>query len=278
MIQCVGSRAEPRGYCSRVCCAGALRQALRLRSESPDSRVLILHRDIMAVGAWERTYSEARRAGVMFVPYDEAHKPTVRMEDGRPVVALHELVLGRELQVQADCLVLATGLVPDDTSADVARVFGLGLNQDGFYREANAKWRPIQSERDGIFLAGAGHCPQPARDVLAQAEACAQRAFALLSRGDVVTPGITAEVHHALCARCEACVTACPYHARHMDAVERRIVVDPMSCRACGGCAVACASGAARVCGMGDRQLMAMLDAVLADVTVGGCNADGELR
>ena len=29
MIQCVGSREEPRGYCSRVCCTQAVKNALK---------------------------------------------------------------------------------------------------------------------------------------------------------------------------------------------------------------------------------------------------------
>ena len=67
MIQCVDSREEPRNYCSRICCASALKNALFLKKKNPEMAVYIFYRDMMAYGFNETYYTEARRAGVVFI-------------------------------------------------------------------------------------------------------------------------------------------------------------------------------------------------------------------
>lgn len=70
MIQCVGSREEPRNYCSRVCCASALKHALYLKSQNPDIAIYVLYRDMMSYGFAESYFTQARKAGVIFIQYD----------------------------------------------------------------------------------------------------------------------------------------------------------------------------------------------------------------
>ena len=41
MIQCVGSRNDERPYCSRICCASAVKNALRLKETNPEMDVVI---------------------------------------------------------------------------------------------------------------------------------------------------------------------------------------------------------------------------------------------
>ena len=77
MIQCVGSRDEERPYCSRVCCSEAIKNALMIKTLSPETHVYILYRDIRTYGFKESYYTEARKKGVIFVRYEEASKPEV---------------------------------------------------------------------------------------------------------------------------------------------------------------------------------------------------------
>ncbi len=78
MIQCVGPAEQ---YCSRTCCTIALKNALKLKELNPAARITILYRDIRTYGFKERLYTEARRAGVLFIHYDADHKPQVRQPD-----------------------------------------------------------------------------------------------------------------------------------------------------------------------------------------------------
>ena len=77
MIQCVGSRDSEQPYCSRVCCAEAIKNALKIKALSPETNVYVLYRDIRTYGFKESYYTKARQQGVVFVRYDEDRKPEV---------------------------------------------------------------------------------------------------------------------------------------------------------------------------------------------------------
>ena len=61
MIQCVGSRDNDHPYCSRVCCAEAIKNALRIKALSPQTAVYVLYRDIRTYGFKESYYTKARQ-------------------------------------------------------------------------------------------------------------------------------------------------------------------------------------------------------------------------
>ena len=266
MIQCVGSReAGGRGYCSRVCCTHSLEAALELLERDPEARILVLYRDVMTVGESESLYTRARRAGVLFARYSADSRPGVRTTDGGPVVVFLDEALQRPVEVRADLLVLATGLEPDPANPELACALGLEVRDDGFFQEADAKWRPVDAWRAGVFFAGLAHSAQSARDQVAQAEAAAQRAWALLARGEAALPTTVATVRHGSCCRCLACVQTCPFHARVLDPDSGRIVVDELGCQACGLCAVVCQNNAAEVVGMQETHTLAGIDAQLEE-------------
>jgi heterodisulfide reductase subunit A-like polyferredoxin len=56
MIQRVGSREADHPYCSRVCCTGAVKNALRLKEKHPEADVFILYRDVRTYGTKEKYY------------------------------------------------------------------------------------------------------------------------------------------------------------------------------------------------------------------------------
>ncbi|MBU1880334.1 MAG: FAD-dependent oxidoreductase, partial [Chloroflexi bacterium] len=75
MIQCVGSREPDRPYCSRVCCTQAVKSALKLKEQHPDTNIYILYREVRTYGFRETHYRAARDAGVVFVRYELPDKP-----------------------------------------------------------------------------------------------------------------------------------------------------------------------------------------------------------
>ena len=266
MIQCVGSRQkEGRHYCSRICCMWAIANALKIKETNPDARVFILYRDVMTYGFYEQYYTKARTAGIIFMNYDLDSKPQVEMVEGKPVVKFMDTVLNSEIELPADLLVLSTGVDPEETNKKLAGAFGVAVNEDGFFEEVDAKWRPIEFQKLGLYLAGTAHSPMPLKSVIMQAEAAAQKAFAYLSGREVHSAGIISKVKDALCIRCLRCVNICPYGARSYDEAEKCIRVDPAACQACGLCAVECQNNAAEVTGWTDRQMMAVIDAKLMD-------------
>ncbi|MCE5334892.1 MAG: FAD-dependent oxidoreductase [Desulfobacteraceae bacterium] len=269
MIQCVGSRQkEGRRYCSRICCMGAIGNALKIKESNPDARIFILYRDVMTYGFFEQYYSRARSAGIIFMNYNPDHKPEVEMVEGKPVVKLMDPVLQEEMELPADLLVLSTGVDPEESNRRLADAFGVSLTEDGFLAEADSKWRPVEFQKVGLYLAGTAHSPMPLKSVIMQAEAAAQKAYTYLSGREVHSAAVTSRVKDALCIRCQRCVNICPYGARSYDEVDRCIHVDPAACQACGMCAVECQNNAAEVAGWNDKQLMAVIDAKIIDAMV----------
>ena len=86
MIQCIGPAEK---YCSRTCCATALVNALKLKELNPDAQVTILYKDMRTFGFKERLYTEARRAGILFIRYDDSSPPPNLQY---PIPHLHESV------------------------------------------------------------------------------------------------------------------------------------------------------------------------------------------
>jgi heterodisulfide reductase subunit A len=263
MIQCVDSREEPRNYCSRVCCLNSLKHALDLKEKNPELAVYILYRDMMTYGFSETYYTRARQAGVIFIQYQVDRKPHVQTDGERIRVAVFEPILDRSLQIESDLVVLATGVVPI-LSPDLAQNYGAILDQDGFFNEAESKWRPVDALKEGVFACGLAHSPRNIPEAIASAEASAVRALRILARERMPSGKVVATVHHSLCSLCERCIDACPYGARSLDVDHEKVLVNPVMCQGCGCCAAVCPNSASVLEGYPEQQMFEVIDAAIA--------------
>lgn len=266
MIQCAGTREEPRNYCSRVCCATALRQALFLKKENPEISITILYRDIMSYGFSETYYTQARQAGILFIRYTPDRKPVVSdvndNTQNKVSVRCFEPIIGQDIEIEADVVVLAAGVVPN-LPPHLAASFGASIDRDGFFEEAESKWRPVDSLKEGIFACGLAHSPRNIPESIATAQAAAQRAARILSNSEMVSGRITAQVRYSICSLCGLCIETCPYGARSFDLERAKVLVNPVMCQGCGACASVCPNKASVVDGFSSQQVFEMIDAVL---------------
>jgi heterodisulfide reductase subunit A len=131
MIQCVGSREAPYNFCSRICCQEAIKNAITIKKTCPQTHVTIFYRDIRTYGLWEFYYQQARELGVLFVRYDVDHKPQVSISDQGLDIACHDPILNRPIRLEANYLVLSTGMRPHPSSTSLAEAFKLTRNEDG---------------------------------------------------------------------------------------------------------------------------------------------------
>lgn len=269
MIQCVGSRDELHPYCSRVCCSQAIKNALEIKRRSPKTRVVIFYRDLRSYGFRERLYREARRAGVVFLKFDAELPPQVSAIPGSERKLQVQVALqpeGKLIRLETDLVVLSAGIEPEPGNEMLSRLLKLPLTAEGFFLEAHVKLRPVDFAADGVYLCGLAHSPRNMDETIAQAQAAAVRAVALLAKKELTATPIIASVNPRLCSACGLCVEVCPYGARRLEPGMKYAEVVDVLCQGCGACIVACPNKASQQKGFEFSQISAMLEAALAKI------------
>lgn len=261
MIQCVDSREKKgKNYCSRICCTATLKYALHLKEENPDVMIYIFYRDLMAYGFFETYYTRARQNGIVFIQYDPDKRPEVTADGSTVRVTAFEPIIKQRIEIAADLLVLATGVLPALTDG-LAAHFGVQTDEFGFFQEADAKWRPVDALKEGTFACGLCLSPRNITETIASAQACAQRALRLIGENRLRSASQVARVHHSLCSRCERCIETCPYGARTLEPDTEQVTVNPVMCQGCGACAAVCPNSASVLAGFKDQQVFDTIDA-----------------
>ncbi len=213
MIQCVGSRDTDHPYCSRVCCADAVKNALKIKALSPQTHVYVLYRDIRTYGFKESFYTKARQQGVAFVRYDEVRKPEVSRNGDGLKVTVYDQTLGMPIMISADLVVLSAGIHPHEDNKKIAQFLKVPLNSEGFFLEAHMKLRPVDFMTDGVFLCGLAHSPKSIAESILQAQAASARAASVLVQDSLELGANISQVVDASCDGCAYCVDTCPYKA-----------------------------------------------------------------
>jgi heterodisulfide reductase subunit A len=262
-IQCVGSRDETVGneYCSRVCCMYTAKHAHLVKEKLPKANVTVFYMDVRTFGkGFEEFYDQVRREGVR---YRRGSVSEIYKRGDKVVVRAEDTLLGEPLEVEADLVVLATGIVPRTGAQGIAELLKLPRSPDGFFAEAHPKLRPVDTVNDGIYLAGCCQGPKDIPDTIAQAKAAASSAMIPLSRGRVTVESVTGVVEVELCAGCGICESLCTYGALTRDDRRGIMTVNKVLCKGCGACAAACPSGTMTLSHFTHDQIMAQIEAML---------------
>lgn len=260
MIQCVGSRVPENPNCSRICCQAAIKNALHIKTLNPDARIFVLYRDMRTYGFQEEYYMKAREQGVIFARYSLENLPQVAAAGKQVEVTFTDPILRRQVTVSADRLCLSTGLVADtDSTEDLARIFKLPRNQDGFFLEDHVKLRPVDLPVPGFYVAGTAHSPKTIRESVTQAQAVASRAQLMLARDAINLGAAVARVDGTKCAACLICVRACPFDIPYINS-DGYSEIDPAKCHGCGLCASECPAKAIQLAQFEDDRIVAKLE------------------
>ncbi len=262
IIQCVGSREPDHPYCSRVCCQGAIKNAIRMKKARPDANIFILYRDIRTYGFREKYYSEARELGITFVRYDLDTKPEVTEEMGEIKVRVYDPVLEAKLEIPTDLIVLSSRIDPNKDNETLSQFFKVPLNSDNFFLEAHVKLKPVEFATDGVYLSGLAHYPKDMEETISQAMAAVARALTVLSLESLEAAGKISYVNEARCSGCAACVTVCAYNAITIDEARAVAVINEALCKGCGACAATCRGSAIMLHGFEDQQILKMLKVI----------------
>ncbi|MBW1997926.1 MAG: hydrogenase iron-sulfur subunit [Deltaproteobacteria bacterium] len=277
-LQCAGQRdPEYLPYCSTVCCTVALKQALQVKQQNPDSTVYVLYKELRTPGQAEDLYRKAQEEGVLFI---RCQSPQVNAKGDTLTVQGVDELLGEEVLLEdLDLVVLATGMVPVSAlGPDVAQEEkekeegkeeeDLEVPLDVIRRSniLNLEYRqgpeipalmydfpdshficfPYESRRTGIYAAGCVRRPMgraAATEDAAGAVMKAIQCIELTSRGAAVHPrsGDMTYPEFAMqrCTQCKRCTVECPFGAINEDK-EFNPLPEPTRCRRCGVCMGAC--------------------------------------
>jgi len=267
MIQCAGAREEKEGgrnYCSRICCAVAIKNALEIKELFPTAEVAILYRDMQTYGKdFEEQYQKARENSIQFIRFDAENPPEVIPKPrGKCTIRVHDILVNEMLELNADLVVLSTPLIQDEGAEALSKMLKVPLGADGFFFEAHVKLRPVDFATDGIYVCGTAHSPKTISESIAQAYAAASRAGIPMALKQVKTEAITSVINEEMCTGCGTCIKLCPYNAIQKD--ERGIArVNDVLCKGCGLCAASCPEKAISMRHFSDDQVLAEATAAL---------------
>ncbi|MGE4504793.1 MAG: 4Fe-4S binding protein, partial [Desulfovibrionaceae bacterium] len=263
IIHCVGSRdRNHHEYCSRTSCMYALKFDHLIKDKvGHDTRVYNFYIDMRCFGkGYEEFFRRVQEEGVTFI---RGRPAEVVEEGGRLVVVGEDTLLGMNVRVPVDMVILCTAMEPRPDSTEVARVFGISQGQDGFFLEEHPKLGPVSTATDGVFLAGACQGPKDIPDAVAHASGGAAQAIALAARGKVSISPTTSWIDPDVCIGCRVCINLCPYSAIEFDERRRVSVINEAMCKGCGSCAGYCPSGAAQVKHFNQTQIFNEIDGML---------------
>ncbi|MDD3579601.1 MAG: FAD-dependent oxidoreductase, partial [Desulfobacca sp.] len=263
MIQCVGSREPEHPYCSRICCAEALKNAILLKKRYPLIAVTVLYRDLRAYGLREVYYQQAKQLGVEFIPFEPERSPHLTVTKRRQLkVGVWDELLEQEVRLEADLVVLSTGIEPAAGSDRVSRLLGVSQTLEGFFLEAHQKLRPVDAVSEGIFLCGLAHYPKTIGESVAQAQAAAIRASRILFQIELFSGEMAAAIAPGKCSHCLHCLEVCPFGAVSLK-TSGLPEVQTEVCQGCGICAAECPAEAIQMSRVSDAEIEAQIEAAL---------------
>ncbi|MEM3356207.1 MAG: hydrogenase iron-sulfur subunit, partial [Candidatus Bathyarchaeia archaeon] len=183
------------------------------------------------------------------------------------IVDVEDELLKRFLELEADLVVLSPAMVPVEDAKQLAEILGLELEKDGFFKEYNAKLRPTETKKRGVFVCGGALFPKDAPTTSLQAHSAAIKVAKFLLNGKIVKERRTAYVNEDYCGDCEFCPVTCPYGAISLTEKSNGHFVahvDELLCEGCGVCVGTCPVGAIELRHLKPNQISAQIKALLA--------------
>jgi len=277
-LQCAGQRSTKPGhlpYCSGFCCTASIKQAMYFEEQNPGCDTTVLFSDLRTPGApGEAFYRAGQEKQVTFTKGEVSSVEA----GGSLKVKFKDLILNEDTEMEADLVVLATGMLAN-TGPDPYAQLAVDEAENEEEREAarkalavappsilNLDYRqgtdlphlrhsfsdshficfPYETRRTGIYAAGPVRRPmdvQQARDDATGAAMKAIQAAVNAAGGSSVHPrvGDLSYPHFRKegCTQCKRCTVECPFGAINEDE-KRYPVFHESRCRRCGTCMGAC--------------------------------------
>jgi len=251
-------------YCSKICCMNAIKNAILIKEKFPETDIIVLYGDVRVYKEYEDFYSIARENQVKFVKHIEEATPEITQgPEDKLTVTAYDALSGQEIRLPCDWVVLSTPLIPHKEEVLLARMLKIPISSDGFLMEAHVKLRPVDTQMDGIFLAGTASGPKDIPESIISAKAAAARAATLMANKKMRTEALTSIVDEEQCIGCGLCEEICVYGAHHIEEGKSHTIA--VLCRGCGACAAECPRRAITMQHFTDEQVLSQIKAALME-------------
>jgi len=249
-------------YAGSVTSLVTLKQAKYVREDYNDGKAYIFYQHMRTPGLTENFYKSIQQDEGIFMTKGEVINVS-KNGDGM-IVEADNTLLGEKVRVNADIVVLATGMVPatvDDPVVNMAYRQGPAFRDIGLfdgYCDSNFICFPYETQRTGIYAAGAIRRSMTMEESMEDATGAALKAIQCIesvNRGVAVHPRsgdmTFPDFFFQRCTQCKRCTEECPFGA--LDDDEKGTPKpNPARCRRCGTCMGACPE---RIIGFADYNI-----------------------
>ncbi|ACN13564.1 QmoB [Desulforapulum autotrophicum HRM2] len=237
-------------YCGSVTSQVALKQAKYIRNDYADGKAYIIYQHMRTPGLQENFYKSIQQDNGIFMT--KGAVTGVSQKGDSLVVEAANTLLGKEIAIEADLVVLSAGMVPvtvDDPIVNLAYRQGPGFRDNdifGGYADSNYICFPYETQRTGVYAAGTIRRAMTIEESMEDATGAALKAIQCIESahrgvsvhprsGDMTFP----EFFMQRCTQCKRCTVECPFGA--LDDDEKGTPkINPTRCRRCGTCMGAC--------------------------------------
>lgn len=237
-------------YCGSVTSLVALKQAKYVRNDYEDGKAYIIYQHMRTPGLQENFYKSIQQDNGIFMTKGAVNSVTQKGDS--LVVEAANTLLGKDIAIEADLVVLSSGMVPatvDDPVVNLAYRQGPGFRDNdifGGYADSNYICFPYETQRTGVYAAGTIRRAMTIEESMEDATGAALKAIQCIESsfrgvsvhprsGDMTFP----EFFMQRCTQCKRCTVECPFGALDDDD-KGTPKINPTRCRRCGTCMGAC--------------------------------------
>ncbi|MFX1293534.1 MAG: FAD-dependent oxidoreductase [Promethearchaeota archaeon] len=267
MVQCVGSRdVKHAEYCSKYCCATAIRHALVIKEQNPDCEICISYIDIRTDFLNEEIYRAAREKGVEFI---RGKIGNIDFEPKHFVTEIVDTILSRQIKYESDIIVLSTAMLPGKLPPEIFEITNLKMKENGFIQEYYPKLKLTETNKVGIYICGSVSGPKLVSECIADAHSVAVSIIKDYPSETFIRDSPISIIDEELCNGCELCVRLCPFKIPIILEKDGKTVafIDQKQCKGCGTCVSLCPTNAVQLESLQRDQLFAHIKGLLADAS-----------
>jgi len=261
-INCAGSRdRNTHTYCSVVCCNLTVKNSKLIKSEYPDTEIVVSFIDMRCAGKdYEEYYTQARDSGIIFL---RGHVGNIK-EDPKSkdlIVQIEAFTMERFLEMEFDLIVLSSASIPSKHAKEIEKMLGLETSRDGFFKEMHSRLDAINTKIPGICIAGAAQGPKSIPEAITQGRAAAAALSGIMHKDSYEILLVRGYIDNDACSKCGLCQLNCPYNA--IMITKNHAEVNEILCRGCGTCLANCPSEAITLKYYRESQYEKQIDSIL---------------